>query len=370
MTKKIVNNFKHRKGKHCESTSMRDIIEQVGIPISEPMAFGLDATMGFVFFDSTTKTSASSQPVMDMPFFIGGKQGTITKDSLACRILGLTIREETFQSPNEAWLSSTKYLEQNIPLIIMADMYYLTYFEWKEDFHFGRHSIVLCGYDDKKDVALVCDNNFDEVLEISIEQLKKARNSKYGPTFLQPYNSQYIIRHRPDGKRPPFPAAVKLAIQQVSKNMRAVSINSQGLTALKIFAKSIPKWQDILKAITSRPYDVIEMLYGYIEEYGTGGGLFRKLYSTFLNELSENDEILTGPRAWNSKEISLLNQSFEMIKESGDLWSEFASCLKSALNTDRENCLDLINTNKLVEIINKIIPLEEAAFKNLSQIKL
>ena len=67
----MVNNFIHRIGYHCESSSMRDLFEFYGFPMSEAMAFGLDATMGFGFFDTTGNVSFI--PESDVPFFLGGK---------------------------------------------------------------------------------------------------------------------------------------------------------------------------------------------------------------------------------------------------------------------------------------------------------
>ncbi|MFX1452184.1 MAG: BtrH N-terminal domain-containing protein [Promethearchaeota archaeon] len=377
MVKKIVKHFRHLIGSHCESSSMRDIIEYLGISMSESMIFGLDATMGFIFIDNSEKFNPDATFNMNLPFFVGGKQGTITDNSLGCRILGLSIKKETFKSPDEAWISSKKLIDQNIPLILLVDMGLLSYFKWEEEFHFGMHSVVLCGYDELKEVAYLCDNNFKEIIEVPLEELKKARNSKYGSKYMHPNNIQFIIKKRADGKKPPFPVAVKLALRQVSNNIRAASINSQGLTGMKLFAKSIPNWNNILKGnITylgksvSKAFITLENLYGFIEEYGTGGGLFRNLYAQFLKDLPEHSEIVNGQNAWNNREIIFLNEAFEMIRESGDLWSSFAQEIKYAIEKDKENCLNSINFKKLEEIINEIIPLEEDAFKNLKQIKI
>ncbi len=377
MVKKIIEDFNHIVGEHCESSSMRDVIEYTGISISEPMIFGLDATMGFIFVDNTKRLNPDATFNMNLPFFVGGKQGTITENSLACRILGLSIKKETFKSPDEAWKSSKNLLNQDIPLIILVDMGLLAYFNWEDEFHFGMHSVILCGYNEEKNLAYIFDNNFKEILEVPLEELKKARNSKFGSKYMQPNNTQFIIRKRVDGKKPPFPVAVKLALQQVSNHLRAASVNNQGLMGMKLFAKSITKWQDVLKdkiiysgKPVSKAFITLENLYGFIEEYGTGGGLFRKLYSKFLKELSDHEEIVNGPNAWNHKEISLLNESFEMIKESGDLWSVFAQEIKNTMDKDKNHCLNLINFNKLEKLTNDIIHLEEEAFKNLNKIKI
>ena len=124
MVKKyLVNDFIHRVGHHCESSSMRDLFEFHGFPMSEPMAFGLDATMGFGFFDTTN--SVSLIPESDIPFFLGGKQGTIEPNSLACRLLGITLRKQSFSSADKAWEESKRMLIQNQPLILNVDLGYL-----------------------------------------------------------------------------------------------------------------------------------------------------------------------------------------------------------------------------------------------------
>jgi len=145
--KHIINNFKHKVGYHCESSSMRDLFEFYGLPMSEPMAFGLDATMGFGFFDTTN--SVSFIPKSNIPFFLGGKQGTIEPNSLACRLLGISLRKQSFTSANKAWEESKKMLKQNIPLILRVDLGYLPYFEGEGEIHFGGHAITLAGYDEE-----------------------------------------------------------------------------------------------------------------------------------------------------------------------------------------------------------------------------
>ena len=196
-----ISNFIHRVGHHCESSSMRDLFEFHGFPMSEPMAFGLDATMGFGFFDTTN--SVSFIPESEIPFFLGGKQGTIEPNSLACRLLGITLRKQSFTSADKAWEESKKMLNQNEPLILKVDLGYLPYFEEEGDIHFGGHAITLAGYDEEAGIAYIGDTDHEGFQEIPIENLKEARSSEYGPKFLHPYNAQYSMMRRPDGKHPP-----------------------------------------------------------------------------------------------------------------------------------------------------------------------
>ena len=231
MTQKhLINDFIHRVGYHCESSSMRDLFEFHGFPMSEPMAFGLDATMGFGFFDTTN--SVSFIPESDIPFFLGGKQGTIESNSLACRLLGITLRKQSFTSPDKAWEESKKMLIQDQPLILKVDLGYLPYFEEEGDIHFGGHAITLAGYDEEKEIAFVGDTEYEGFQEIPIKKLMKARSSEHGPKFMHPSNTQFSMIRRPDGKHPPLAAAVKVAIQKVANNMLRPSVSSNGIQGL------------------------------------------------------------------------------------------------------------------------------------------
>jgi hypothetical protein len=80
---------------------MRDLFEYHGFLMSESMAFGLDGTLGFGFFDISGQSSFI--PKSDIPFFLGGKQGTIEPNSLACRLLGITLRKQSFSNADKAW---------------------------------------------------------------------------------------------------------------------------------------------------------------------------------------------------------------------------------------------------------------------------
>jgi hypothetical protein len=358
---------------------MRDLFEYYGFPMSEAMAFGLDGTMGFGFFDTTSQTSFI--PSTDIPYFIGGKQGTIEPNSLACRILGITLRKQAFTNADKAWEESMKLINQNTPLIIKVDIAYMPYEDFDEDFevaHFGGHAVVLAGYNNQKNVAYIGDTEFQGFQEVPVNLLKTARNSTYGPKFLRPNNAQFSMIPRTDGKRPPFAAAVKLAIQQVVNNMLRPSMNFNGIQGLKRFVSSIPTWEENLnKNVINHKNQSIslaqlmfELIYGYIEMWGTGGGSFRLLYKHFLEELLEHQELKEGPRAWNSDEFDILRESIAFIAESADNWTLIANTLKSAVNEFKEDCLNHVNFIEIRNMASNILEMEERAFKNLLKIKI
>jgi hypothetical protein len=344
--------------------------------MSEAMAFGLDATMGFGFFDTTSKVSFI--PESDVPFFLGGKQGTIEPNSLACRLLGITLRKQSFTSADKAWEESKKLINQDIPLILQIDLGYLPYFEEEGDIHFGGHAITLSGYDEEKRIAYVGDSEFEGFQEISIEELKKGRGSEYGPKFMRPNNTQFSMKTRPDGKHPPLAAGVKVAIQKVVNNMLRPSVNNNGIQGLKLFASSIPRWEEKLMGeakdpegkTISRSRLMFELMHGYIETWGTGGASFRNLYNSFLKELLTHPELKESSRAWTKDEFKILGDCIPVIEESAKNWTLFAETLKNAANEYKDDCINQVDLNELHNIALNILSKEENLFKILSKIKI
>jgi hypothetical protein len=372
----LVKDFTHRVGYHCESSSMRDLFEFYGFPMSEAMAFGLDATMGFNFYD--TSSNISFIPESDVLFFLGGKQGTIEPNSLACRLLGITLRKQSFTSAEKAWEESKKLINQDIPLILQIDLGYLPYFEEKGDIHFGGHAITLAGYDEENEIAYVGDTEFEGFQQISIEQLKEGRSSEYGPSFMRPNNTQFSMYRRPDGKHPPFAAAIKVAIQKVVNNMLRPSVNNNGVQGLKLFASSIPKWQEKLKGETkdangktiSRSRLMFELLHGYIETWGTGGSSFRNLYKEYLEELLTHPELKEGPKAWSTDEFKILKGCIPFIDDSAKSWTMIAETLKHAADEYKDGCINHVDLIELEKIACNILSKEEELFKKLSKLKI
>ncbi len=351
----MIKEFNHVLGEHCESTSMRDVLEYIGLPLSEPMVFGLDATMGFSYFQGQTQGS--------MPIFVGGKQGTITENSLACRVLGVKIIEEQFQSADTAWERSKALLLKKIPLLIRIEMAYLPNIKLPEGEYFGGHILSIVGFDSED--AFLYERDMKDPVKLPIDVLKRGRSSKEDSWF-PPKNAHYILEKRP--KRPPLSAAVKLAIQQTVKNMLAASVNSLGLQGMKMFIQSIPCWKEIITG--KKPAVTLELMYGYMEEFGTGGALFRNLFRDFLEEIISHPEITGGVRPWRTDEIDLVREQLELIRQSAQRWTRFAKELKKAVEKGKEDCVNNLDLKELEGLGWEILELEELVFNNLKAIKI
>jgi hypothetical protein len=361
----VVPNFHHHAGSHCESTSLANYLQFLGFSYSEAMIFGLDATMGFSFWGIPKEKSDFSGLI------IGGKQGFFMEYSLACRLLGVQVEKRAFQSDESAWEDLKTQIEQNHPLMLQLDMGYLPYFPDLELFHFGGHFVNAFGYcESANPEVLIGDNDFVEPHKVPLNNVSLARGSKKGPKFMQPGRVRYVLSVRLDGKRPPFAAAVKLAIQQVVKNMLSPSISQLGLPALKRFREALDEWPVSINESAMKPADLIETIYGCIETWGTGGSIFRKLYYTFLQEVLENNDVKSGPRAWTTQEIEILKSNLPILEQSVSNWKLFADELLRTKNKNKENPQIELNYDYLRDLIIDIEEKEREFFTQLSKIKL
>ncbi len=355
-----VEDFSHSAGGHCESTTLRDHINHLGFSYSEPMIFGLDATMGFFFWG------------LEGGFPLGGKQSSFNENSLACRLLGIVPEKRRFNRSTEAWQDAKSLLDRNVPLILQVDMGYLPYFitPGEEPFHFGGHLVSLIGYHKETALTLLCDNNFEEPVEVPLENLKKARSSREGVKFLWPHNIRYTLARRPDGKRPPLGPGAKLAIQEVVKNMLVPSISQNGIQGLRRFVSSIGEWRTSFADKMDQGFLYLKNAYGYIEEYGTGGALFRTMYHDFLQELIERPELHEGSHAWSGEDIQLLKSKLPSLRQSAKGWSEFALSIKEAIESAGKSAIAALDCDKLQRLGEEILRLEESFWHSLRALKL
>jgi hypothetical protein len=263
-------------------------------------------------------------------------------------------------------------------LILQIDLGYLPYFEEEGDIHFGGHAITLGGYDEEKGMAYVGDSQFEGFQEVPIDDLKKGRSSQHGPKFMRPNNTQYSMTRRPDGKRPPLAAGVKLAIKEVVNNMLRPSTNTVGIQGLKQFANSIPYWEEKLRGTTkdtqgkevSTARIMFQLIHGYIETWGTGGACFRNLYKGFLEELPEREELNNGPRAWNAEEFKIIEDSIPIISESAQNFTLIAETLLDAADKYKDDCISYVSLGELHKIALDIYSKEEELFRKLLKIKI
>jgi hypothetical protein len=332
--RKIVKSFVHQPGVHCESSAIRDALEYQGLKLSEEMVFGLDCTFGFIYWKQK-----SAFP----PFQIGGK---IRKfPNTLPKFLGVNVERKTTSSQKKAWAAIKEKLDKDIPVPVFVDMYYLDYmnFPKKPWNHFGAHMIALAGYDEEKGEAYVADTNFSGLQATSLKSLADARNSKYRP--FPPRNTWFNISV--PAKTQSLSQAVKKALSETSEDMLNPPTRNFGVKGIRQLADDVLNWPKLLDAKQLKL--ALFLTYIGMEEAGTGGGNFRRLYSRFLKEAGELNADIR------------LQEAGKKLDNCADVWSEIARSLLKASQV--ENAVEMIS--KTQEKIIRCANIEERIFSSM-----
>jgi len=292
--------FIHRTGVHCESSALRDIFEFFCFKFSEPMIFGLGSGLGFVYWHSK-----------QMPYpFVGGRTRDLDKN--LCSNLRVTIKVNKTKSRVKAYESLRNLISRGIPGMIHVDMPYLKYWGLPEQAHFGGHCVVVAGLDEEKGVAYLADTMFKDLQTPTLKELEEARSSTFKPF---PPENKWLTFEFPT-KLTPVEVAIRNAITKTTKSMLYSPIKNLGVKGINHFANEIVKWPKMFPSETTLFRQLYEVSYIMMEEDGTGGGLFRYLYSRFLKEVGE----LLG-----NKELIDLSQRYH---QAGQNWTTIAKLIR------------------------------------------
>jgi hypothetical protein len=266
-------------GYHCVTNSLAKIFHHSGHPLSEDMLLGLGAGMGFIYWQMKMGIGTF--------LFVGGRgNGKGFYKDLAART-GVEIRQVTTASAGKAEASLLRALADKQPVMLGGDMGFLPWFHFPAGYHFGGHAFVVCGYDGNKTVLA---SDMDPKMAglkrglyapISLEQLRKARNSPFKP--FPPKNLQLEFDFA--GFHNPRTADIVSSIEQTIDAHLDPPIKNFGVEGMRHTASQLLKWPALFRdgELRMNLFD----LYIFIEIGGTGGGCFRTMYSRFLNEAAK-----------------------------------------------------------------------------------
>jgi hypothetical protein len=332
--KGIMDGFVHKPGVHCITSALRNVFEFHGFNLTEEMLFGLGSglSLGYINIRGTP------DPIL------GGRSRN--PEDIACKRLGIGLKKFTTNDPEKGWLRLKERLDIGIPSMILIDMAYLPYQDLPEDYHFGQHGIAVCGYNADKNVVMVTDTAFEEIQEVSTENLMKGRSSTVSK-WMDPRNLiyEFTFPSKLTNVNQVIPAALQQAGKNILKPSRFMSLVgiTNGLKSIDKFCSDLLKWVNMSKEKLN--YSCF-MLAGYISEFGTGGGSFRYLYSRFLKECYE---IL------NDSSLIDLSQAYSNL---GDKWENVARFFREVPKTEM-NPTDLTSHfQSIVKLLSEIKELE------------
>jgi hypothetical protein len=296
MEKLMVQGYQHAGGKHCWTTALKNVFSYHGLNLSEEMLFGLGGGIGFIYW---------YMKLMSAPF-IGTRYGKGVEPLIdTCRRIGAQATIFQTGSVTKGHEELKKQLRQDEPALVFVDMPYLPYLAIPENAHFGGHTVIVFGLDEQNDTVYISDR-CEKPVTIGIEDLKKARSSKFPP--FPPKNKLLKLKH--PSKITNLEEGITESIRECCNSMLKPPIKNIGLAGMKKWASLVPQWTKQFTGL-----NLIGCLFNiflYIEISGTGGSAFRKMYAKFLKEASS---ILNKPT---------LKETAEMFSESANLWSEIA----------------------------------------------
>ena len=288
--------FKHRQSAHCESGVISAMLAHAGMPMSEPMAFGLASALGFAYIPFV-RLSGMPLIAYRMP------PRRIIKRVDKCA--GLNMRFQTFRDPDQGMAELDRKLAQGRVVGLQTSVYWLPYFPETMRFHFNAHNLLVYGREDGD--YLISDPVFEEPVRCDRQALKKARFAKgalaakgmmyYPTTPPQPFDLAQASRR---------------AIRANNRGMTGAPLPFIGVRGIRYLGRQIVKLDgDVARREQYLPH-YLSHIVRMQEEIGTGGAGFRFIYASFLRE--------TGKALDNA----LLMDASEMMAEAGDQWRMFA----------------------------------------------
>lgn len=323
--------FQHSQASHCESGVMSAMLRHHGLPLSEPMTFGLSSALSFAYLP-IIKINGLPLVAYRMPpkAIIKGLQ----------KPLGLKMRFETFGNPAAGVARLNDLLDQGKLVGLQTSVFWLPYLPEDLRFHFNAHNVLAFGRETSGDYQL-SDPVAETVVTCPPADLQRARFAKGA---LAPKGLLYYPVGTP--QMPDWQKVLPAAIKKTTRIMLDAPLPIIGVRGIRWLAKAIAKLDAGSGAAHSKLFigQVVRMQ----EEIGTGGGGFRFIYASFLQEAAD----LLGRPA--------LGELAEQLIDIGDEWREFALATARMIR-DR----DPLHPPKLADKLRAIADREQAFFRDL-----
>jgi hypothetical protein len=340
MNLQAFSGFAHFTTQHCVTGSLQHIYHCNGYPISEELLLGLGAGVGFIYWHTR-----GTQP------FLGGRanvghSGEEGMEKAAGRRTGVGVKIYRTGSAAKAEGALLDQLAAKQPVMLVLDMGYLPYFDFgRQEYHFGYHVVVACGYDPQAGQVLIADRDA-QLHPIPLSTLAEARGSRFQP--FPPRHAWYAFDF--NGKHPPDPAEIFRAIQECVHGMLEPPIANLGVQGIRKASRRIHEWPGVLSEEELKNACINSAIL-IDERGGTGGGLFRFMYGRFLEEAAG----ITG--------LAGLREVGRLMREIGERWQQVAEHFSRAYAAPHPEA----ELDQVCAILPEIANREEAAWRRLAQ---
>lgn len=324
--------FQHSQASHCESGVMSSMLRHHGLPISEPMTFGLASALSFAYLP-IIKINGLPLVAYRMPpkYILQHLQ----------KPLSLKMRFETFRDPEAGERRLNELLANGQVVGMQTSVFWLPYMPEDLRFHFNAHNVLAYGRDASSGDYLLSDPVAEDVVTCAPADLKRAR---FARGALAPKGLLYYPVSQP--RTPDWSVVLPKAIKKTTRIMLDTPIPIFGVRGIRRLANAFDRLNAQKDPAQTKMFigQVVRMQ----EEIGTGGGGFRFIYASFLQEAAE---LLARPA---------LNALSENLVDIGDEWREFALATARMIR-DREPLAPTLLSGKLRHIADR----EQAFFRDL-----
>lgn len=324
--------FQHSQASHCESGVMSSMLRHHGLPISEPMTFGLASALSFAYLPFI-KINGLPLVAYRMPpkFIIKGLQ----------KPLALKMRFETFSNQEAGVKRLDDLLAEGRIVGMQTSVFWLPYLPEDLRFHFNAHNVLAFGKDASSGDYRLSDPVAETTVTCPAHALQRARFAKGA---LAPKGLLYYPTGKPEV--PDWSRVIPGAIKKTTRIMLDTPLPIIGVRGIRCLANAIARLDRRGNDAQSKMFigQVVRMQ----EEIGTGGAGFRFIYASFLQEAAE---LLARPA---------LDELAERLTEIGDDWREFALTTARMIR-DREPLAPATLADKLRLIADR----EQAFFRDL-----
>ncbi len=269
--------FQHRMAAHCETGTICALLQHAGLEITEPMIFGVAGGIFFGYFKGQQFTFPT--------FIVRTKPGDIRKRIK--KVLGVKFKTYNFSNPKKAEEELNRLLDQNIPVAVQVDFFYMDYMPAWQRVHINVHFITIIGRKENK--YIVSDAYFPRIAEIDRETLSKARFA--GGSFA-PKGFMYYVESVPN--HIDYFKVIRKGLKKAVFNMLKIPIPFLGVKGIVTFSKKINEWPKLARNEEHLSHEIMKINI-LLEDQGTGGAGFRFMFATFLRQASEllrNDDLL------------------------------------------------------------------------------
>lgn len=339
----IISGFIPQGGKHCITTSLKQVFDYYGYSITEAMLFGVGEGLDFTYIN------LAAAPMVSGRSKIGEFENTLSER------LGISIKVKQAKDYEKVFVKAKQMIDTGHPVLTYVDMPYMEYLSMDKNSHFGGHTVVLFGYDDEQKCFYVSERDHSEypirtpagtISEdyhlVTYDQMKMARSSNHRPF---PANNKYL-EFDFSGFQGITPENLELSIKAVCGKMLRPPANLKGVNGIRKFSKEIIKWNkfdtDKLKRAGVTNYFQIN------GDGGTGGGIFRRMYGEFLIEAAPIIQ---------KESFAEIGMLFIML---ADRWDDIAQNMWELHETGNEALLREMsacivkNYDKEIELLTKI----------------